>query len=192
MGTKMAERGFKYRILVADDEPLIRESCALILTKHGFEVRTSADGFAALMDLRAALPDLIVCDLRMPNMSGFELLSVVRRRFPHIPVIALSGEFIGAGPTGLIADAFLTKGGYRPEELVAKIVELIGRAPMRPHLAKPDGAPVWVPVSERGYLVLTCTECLRSFSVPATPVEEQLCEAECPFCETRVRYLRNV
>jgi len=53
--------------------------------KFSFEVRTSADGFAALVELRFALTHLIICDLRMPNMNGFALLSVVRRRFPHIP-----------------------------------------------------------------------------------------------------------
>ena len=164
----------------------------MILAKKGFEVRTSEDGFAALVDLRSALPDLIICDLRMPNMSGFELLSIVRRRFPHIPVIAVSGEFVGSGPTGLIADAFFTKGSYRPEALVEKITELIKHAPMRPQIIKPDRAPVWVPVNEKGYLVLTCTDCLRSFSVPPDTSEEQLCEAECPFCSVKVCYLRTV
>lgn len=188
----MAERGFKYRILFVDDDPLVRETSALILSKKGYEVRTSEYGFAALVDLRSALPDLIICDLRMPNMSGFEFLSIVRRRFPHIPVIAISGEFIGAGPTGLIADAFLTKGSYRPEALIGKITELIERAPMRPHITKPDRAPVWVPVNDKGYLVLTCTDCLRSFSVPPDASGEQLCEAECPFCGTNVCYLRAV
>ncbi|HEV2137007.1 MAG TPA: response regulator [Terracidiphilus sp.] len=188
----MTERGFKYRILFVDDDPLVRETSALILMKNGYEVRTSQDGFAALVDLRSAPPDLIICDLRMPNMSGFELLSVVRRRFPHIPVIAISGEFVGAGPTGLIADAFLTKGQFGPEILVGKITELIARTPMRPQSGKPDRAPVWVPVNDRGYLVLTCTDCLRSFSVPLETSTEQLCEAECPFCTFKVCYLRTV
>lgn len=128
----------------------------------------------------------------MPNMSGFELLSIVCRRFPHIPVVAISGEFMGSGPTGLIADAFLTKGSYRPEALVAKIAELIERAPMRPQTIKPDRAPVWVPVNDRGYLVLTCTDCLRSFSVPPDASDEQLCETDCPFCGIKVCYLRTV
>ena len=188
----MADRGFKYRILFVDDDPVVRETSALILTKKGFEVHTSEDGFAALVDLRSALPDLVICDLRMPNMSGFELLSIIRRRFPHIPVIAISGEFVGSGPTGLIADAFLTKGSYRPEALVEKIAELIQRAPMRPQIIKPDRAPVWVPVNDKGYLVLTCTDCLRSFSVPPDVSDEQLCEADCPFCATKVCYLRTV
>jgi len=188
----MAERGFKYRVLFVDDDPLIRETSALILTQRGYEVRTGDDGFAALVELRAALPDLIVCDLRMPNMSGFELLSIVRRRFPHLPVIAVSGEFTGTGPTGLIADAFLTKGGYRPEALVAKIADLIERAPLRAQVVKPDRAPVWVPVNERGYLVLTCTDCLRSFSIQRTQTEDELCQTVCPFCGTEVCYLRAV
>ena len=188
----MAERGFKYRLLFVDDDPLVRETTALILTQKGFEVRTSEDGFAALVDLRTALPDLIISDLRMPNMSGFELLSIVRRRFPHIPVIAISGEFTGTGPTGLIADAFLTKGQYRPEALVGKIVDLIERAPMRPQIVRQDRSPVWVPVNEKGYLVVTCTDCLRSFSVQPETSAEQLCEVECVFCSKNVCYLRTV
>jgi hypothetical protein len=124
-------------------------------------------------------------------MSGFELLSVVRRRFPHLPVIAISGEFSGSGPTGLIADVFMTKGGLRPEQLAEKIAELIERAPVRPHSPKSDKAPVWTPVNDRGYFVVTCTECLRSFSVPHTQSGDQVSEAECPFCTTKVCYLRD-
>jgi len=188
----MPESGFRYRILIVDDDPLIRETSQLILAKKGYEVRTSADGFAALVELRSALPDLIICDLRMPNMNGFELLSVVRRRFPHIPVIAISGEYLGSGPTGLIADAFMTKGEYRPEQLASKIEELILRSPIRAFVPRPDKAPVWTPVNERGYFVLTCLECLRSFSVPPEPSTDELCEADCPFCTAHVCYLRTL
>jgi hypothetical protein len=73
----------------------------------------------------------------MPSMSGFELLSVVRRRFPHIPTIAISGEFIlGNMPLGLLVDHFFQKGGYTPDEILAKIKELIAQSPVRPHLGK--------------------------------------------------------
>jgi YesN/AraC family two-component response regulator len=47
--------------------------------------------------MRDGTPDLLVSDLRMPNMSGFELFSIVRQRFPAIAVIAYSGEFATAG-----------------------------------------------------------------------------------------------
>jgi CheY-like chemotaxis protein len=170
----------------------IRETSALILMKLGYEVRTSADGFQALVELRSSLPDLIVCDLRMPNMSGFELLSVVRRRFPHIPIIAISGEFLAAGSTGLLADAFFSKGQYKPDQLAAKIAELIERSPLRAQLSKADKAPIWIPINDRGYFVLTCTECPRSFSLPHTDSDGPMAEAECPFCESKVNFLREI
>lgn len=188
----MGEREFKYRVLVVDDDPLVRETSALVLTKQGYEVRTSADGFAALVTLRTALPDLIIADLRMPNMSGFEFLSVVRRRFPHIPVIAISGEFNAAGSVELLADAFFQKGGYRPPELFFKIAELLNASPLRPSTAKVYCVPVWTPINERGYVVLTCSECLRSFSVPQATEGGELSEAECVHCGATVHYLRDL
>lgn len=97
--------GFAFRILVVDDEPSIRTTAAAILSSKGYEVRTAAGGFAALAELRRALPDVFISDLTMPHMSGFELLSVIRRRFPQIAVIAMSGQYNGIPPTGLIADA---------------------------------------------------------------------------------------
>ena len=133
-------RGFSFRILIVDDEPSILETSAAVLGSRGYEVHTASDGFQALAELSRSLPDLIISDLRMPNMSGFELLSVVRRRFPHVPVIAITGEYTGSAPAGLIADAFFTKGLYPPEQLFNKIADLIDQAPIRPHLAKLDKA----------------------------------------------------
>lgn len=149
--------GFKYRILVVDDEPLIRQTSALVLAERGYEVLTAGDGFEALVELRESLPDVIISDLSMPNMSGFEFLSVVRRRFPHIPVIAISGQFELTRPIGLIADCYFSKGHYSPEELFANISELLHERSLRPHLEKPDKAPVWIPRNASGYVVITCT-----------------------------------
>src|SRR5512146_2645970 len=110
-----------------------------ILEGEGFAVRTADDGFAGLVMLRQTYPDIIISDLRMLNMSGFEFLSVVRRRFPNIPAIAISGEYVVAGmPPGLLADAFLQKGGYTQQHLFATIRQLVGEAPIRPHAPKCD------------------------------------------------------
>ena len=58
---------------------------------------------------------MILSDLRMPVMSGFELLSIVRRRFPHIPTIAISCEYILATmPLGLLVDHFFSEGWLHP------------------------------------------------------------------------------
>jgi CheY-like chemotaxis protein len=54
-----------------------------MLSNAGYEVRTAKDGFDALAQMRQGVPELMITDLNTPNMSGFELLSVVRRRFPR-------------------------------------------------------------------------------------------------------------
>ncbi len=182
---------FPYRILVVDDEPAIRATSRLLLEAKGYEVKTAADGFAALVELRRALPDLIISDLTMPHMSGFELLSVVRRRFPQIAVIAMSGEYIGPTPAALIADAFFHKGGYSPEQLIARIAELLERAPLHPNVSKPVKAPVWIPRSAEGYFVVTCTECLRSFPVEDQPGSPTVREAECVYCDSKLQFLAS-
>jgi CheY-like chemotaxis protein len=189
----IASQGFAYRVLVVDDDPSILELSSRVFKDHGYEVRTAADGFEALIELRRSRPDVIVSDLRMPNMSGFEFLSVVRRRFPHIPVIAVSGEFSGDSPAGLIADAFFTKGQYQPEELFRRIAALIEQAPLRPSLVKPDRAPLWIPLTDTGYFVVTCTDCLRSFSVADEEPDEdvEVRSTVCIFCGTNVCYLAD-
>lgn len=90
----------RHRILIVEDERNVRDTLALILQAAGYTVSTAEHGFDALLQLKnSELPNLIVSDLNMPHMSGFELLSVVRRRFPHIPVIASSGPIIPATPS---------------------------------------------------------------------------------------------
>jgi PleD family two-component response regulator len=85
---------FSHRILVVDDEPSIRETAGAILESEGYEVLTAADGLDGLNALSKSLPDVIISDLNMPRMSGFEFLAIVRKRFPHIATIAVSGEYI--------------------------------------------------------------------------------------------------
>jgi CheY-like chemotaxis protein len=153
-------------------------------------VRTAEDGFAALVTLRQTPPDIIISDLRMPNMSGFEFLSVVRRRFPHIPVIAISGEYLMAGmPPGLLMDAFLQKGGYTQQQLFDTLRRLVSDSPIRPHAPKCDTAPLWIPRREADYIVASCTDCLRSFPVDDVSIGTEVREAECPSCGTHVKYM---
>jgi DNA-binding response OmpR family regulator len=181
---------FHYRLLFIDDEPLSRETFGDVLSAKGYEVCVARDGFAALAQMHGALPDLIVSDLKMPNMSGFEFLSIARRRFPQIPTIAISGEFHAPiEPLGILADAFFTK-PFRLEELLAKIADLLRDAPPRPAI-KRDIAPVWVP-RNGDYYVITCTDCLRSFSIPAEKdvrVLRELRTLKCIFCDGQVQFI---
>lgn len=114
------------RVLVVDDEAINRELIARILTSEGFDVVTAQDGLDALNQLAVPLPDLIISDLRMPRMSGFEFLAVVRRKYPDIPLLAISGEFSGNEvPPEVPADAYLSKGNYTFHQLRTKITDLL-------------------------------------------------------------------
>jgi CheY-like chemotaxis protein len=190
--------GFKHRVLVVDDEPSVRESLAASLSDVGYEVNTAENGFDALLQLRRApSPDIIISDLNMPQMSGFEFLSVVRRRFPNIPVVAVSGAYESGDcvPGGVIADAFYAKGWHHPEELLSTVSKLIQTSAARAMNHHRQSAPVWIPRNGKDsngvpYIVLTCTECLRSF--PLSVMQEGVQEIQqtpCLFCTTPVRYI---
>ena len=124
----------KNRILIVDDDPSIRAMVATTLSVEGYEVATAEDGFDALLQLKTKVPELIVSDLNMPHMSGFEFLSVIRRRFPEILVVAMSGAYESgdAIPGGVIADAFYAKGSDKPgslSRLIGTCFELQLRVP---------------------------------------------------------------
>jgi DNA-binding response OmpR family regulator len=179
---------------VVDDEPSIRESLALLLGSAGYDVSTAQDGFAALLQLKRTLPDLIVSDLSMPQMSGYELLSIIRRRFPQIVTVAMSGDYQDdVLPPGVIADAFFAK-GQSPRNLLATIATLI-RTSGTWACNHQANAPAWIPRNGNDahgvpYVVVVCTECLRSFQLPV--VEEttgKVQEAACRFCPAKNRYI---
>lgn len=189
----------KYRVLVADDEPGVRESMAMLLIATGYEVSTAQHGLDALRQLRSQpIPDVIVSDLAMPQMSGFELLSVVRRRFPEIAVLAVSGAYDALNfiPGGVIADAFYAKGANHPEELSRIVGELIKTSAMRAANHREHSVPIWIPKNgkdSRGipFIVLTCTDCLRSFPISVTDEDagKEIQEASCLFCVNTMRYI---
>src|ERR1700689_1490175 len=83
---------FAQRILLVDDEPIVLEGLRLILEANGLACRSATNGFEALKALRLTLPDIIICDLRMPKMSGLELLPILRRRYPQLGVVVISSE----------------------------------------------------------------------------------------------------
>jgi CheY-like chemotaxis protein len=177
---------FPYRVLIVDDEPRLRELGRHVLESQGYEVLCAEDGFEALAALKQSLPDMIISDLQMPNMSGFEFLSVVRQRFPAIPVIVISGEFAGLSvPETVLADAFFPKGGYKPPELFEKISELLQVLPARKKVQHSHQAAVWVN-KNKGTIIVTCSHCLRTF--PLVGAAAGVTEAECDFCGNLVRF----
>lgn len=185
-GEKLSVSPFPYRILIVEDDPGLQKLGKTLLEAQGYEVRAAADGFEGLTALKQSLPDIIISDLQMPNMNGFEFLSVVRRRFPEIPVIVISGEFLGLSvPDSVLADAFFPKGGYAAKKLFEKIIELLHELPTRPRTGKPSQAAVWVK-NNGGTFAVTCSECLRTF--PISAVSKGANEATCDFCSSIVRF----
>jgi CheY-like chemotaxis protein len=183
----------KTRILVVEDDATVRYTFSQVLEGEGYEVSTANDGFEALLHLREEVPDVILSDLNMPQMSGFELLSVVRRRFPNIMVVAASGAYACSGvPEGVIADAFYAKGKESAKTLLEIIANLIQTGPLE---HEGQNAPVWIPRNGtdhngRPFVVLTCTECLRSFpsTVEHEPTGEVL-KTPCIYCPHEVTYI---
>ena len=174
---------FRFRILFVDDEPAVRTTGAAVLEAAGYEVLTAGDGLQGLHALDEALPDLIISDLRMPNMSGFEFLAVVRNRFPQIPSIALSGEYVTDNiPEGLLADTFFQKGDYSIPELLAKVKQLVREAPERPVQGKKNTSPIWVALNGSGEVIVTCPKCLRSFDVEPAQIEDGTHRISCTSC----------
>jgi CheY-like chemotaxis protein len=103
----------KRSVLLVEDDGDLRVILAAMLVQTGYLVRTAWDGVSALLEMESGIPDIIVSDLNMPRMSGFELLSTVRAEFPLIPLIAMSGAFSGNQvPEGVMADAFYEKGTH--------------------------------------------------------------------------------
>ena len=187
----------KHRILVVDDDESIREVFTLMLRKEGYEVATAENGFDALLKLKeVVIPDVIISDLNMPKMSGFEFLSVVRRRFPKISVIASSGAYGSkVVPTGVLADAFYAKGEDRAETLLSSVAALIQTSAKQARSHQDGSAPVWIPRNGKDsngipYIVITCTECLRSFPLNVTTEENpEVLETQCLFCSNTVKYI---
>ena len=177
----------------------MRELVAMILNEEGYKVSTAADGFDALAQLRVAIPDLLISDLQMPRMSGIEFLSIVRHRFPAIPVIAISGAYdvSESSVAGVMADAFFPKGRCYPDELMQTVSDLMHLPLKRPtdyHPCLPPRVQTARSVRDRNgvpSLLLTCTDCLRAFATTSTEIGSGIQEAHCQFCMTPVYFLSD-
>ena len=183
---------FRYRILVVDDEPSIRETARVILESQGYEVLTVADGLDGLHALSKSLPDVIISDLNMPRMPGLEFLAIVRKRFPRIATIAMSGEYItGKNPSGILADAFLQKGHYTNTGFFQEVAKLLAASPIRSEREKSDIVPLFVPRDNAGYLIITCPKCLRPNKLEAMSLNGGIHQTICQSCSTPVKFEIN-
>ncbi|HEY3373705.1 MAG TPA: response regulator transcription factor [Candidatus Aquicultor sp.] len=111
------------RILIIEDDPLIRETLEYSLRGAGFDAITAEDGMQGLAIIKEAAPDLILLDLLMPEIDGFDVCRRVRESDEHVPIImitALEDQRSKLKGFSVGADDYITK-PFSIEELVARI-----------------------------------------------------------------------
>ena len=136
------------RVLVVDDEPMVREVVGRYLTREGYQVTEAADGISALAAVDAFRPDLVVLDVMLPGRSGFDVLRTLRSRGDAAPPIILltarveeSDRVLGLE---LGADDYVVK-PFSPRELVARVRTVLRRSRRGPDTGEPltfDGLTV--------------------------------------------------
>ena len=119
------------RLLVVDDEPNLLRAVAAALRAEGYEVVTSRNGREALVRVAESVPDLVISDIRMPGMDGYQLASQLRAssRTALVPIVFLTAkdetaDRIAGFRSGV--DAYITK-PFEPDELLAVIHSILSR-----------------------------------------------------------------
>src|ERR1700692_1227897 len=127
-------------ILVIEDDPIMREALTDWLQAAGSGLRTGADGNAGLEAVKLGVPAVVVTDIHMPGTSGAAIISELKRDYPQVAIIAISGLFNSGH--GLDAEGALALGAaralakpFKRAELLRAVAELLGRS--APHLPMP-------------------------------------------------------
>jgi len=116
-GARVAE------ILIVEDDPIIRQTVDYALRRAGFATRASGDGLEALQMARASAPDLILLDLMLPGIDGFEFAHEIRKTDPEVAIVmvtALGEEHDTVRGLDAGADDYVTK-PFSMEELLARV-----------------------------------------------------------------------
>lgn len=158
------------RVLVVEDDPKTAEWLRLYLERDGLAVQVAGDGPTALRMLDAERPDLVLLDVMLPKMNGFEVCQAIRAggRTPIILITARAAEEDRLRGFDAGADDYVTK-PFSPREVVARVRAVLRRA-------QPDDAPMDAPIA-LGDLTLRPDALLieaGSATVKLTPVEARL------------------
>lgn len=120
------------RVLVVDDEPLVRNVVRMTLEKAGYEVLEAENGEKAIKAINAdenpLVLDVVICDIRMPKINGVEAIDYFRREYPHVSLIVLTGY-----PDTNMAVSFMRQGvdylikPVEAQKLIAAVAEAMDR-----------------------------------------------------------------
>jgi DNA-binding NtrC family response regulator len=129
------------KILVVDDDAIVIKSCRRILEAEGFEVMTVPGADEALEKIKSSEFDLLLMDVKMPKHDGIFLMREIKKNWPDIPIIVMSGyptpETI-ADVLKLGATQFIPK-PFRPDELVKAVRQVIQKMPRKKSSPTGDG-----------------------------------------------------
>ena len=117
------------RVLIADDNGDTREMYALYLNMVGYSVDTAEDGHEAILKARALRPDLVVMDLQMPKLDGFEAALQIRRlpELGHVPIVAVTASAMVGDRDKILArgfDGYIAK-PVTPETFVTQVESFV-------------------------------------------------------------------
>src|SRR5215470_700317 len=173
------------KILLADDSITIQKVIELTFSDEDFDVVTVGNGRLALEKLPEVRPDIVLCDIIMPEKDGYEVCEQIKRNpaFSHVPVLLLTGAFepfdqeraARAGYDGSLAKPF------EPETLIAKVRDLLARAPQKAQVAAPPPPPPVVPFARPTLAVSAPTFVPAPPPPPAPPAQSPSFISDEPF-----------
>jgi CheY-like chemotaxis protein len=127
-------------VLVVDDEEIMRSILTRTMESEHYQVYAAGDGVEALALLEKELPvDLVIADVSMPRMDGRELVLELSKRYPHLPVVLISGVYLGGTPD--LPGPVLPK-PFTPMALASRVREVLAlRPPVRRSQPTPSVFP---------------------------------------------------
>jgi len=120
------------KILIIEDDPFLSEMYAAKFNQNDFQTEVATDGKSGLAKIKADRPDLVLLDIVLPKMDGFEILKAIKGdpKFKDIPIVLLTNlgqkSEVEKG-LSLGADEYIIKAHFTPTAVVAKIKEILNR-----------------------------------------------------------------
>jgi len=117
----------KGRILVVDDEDIVRTSCSRTLSPEGYEVKLAKNGSEGLKMAREDKFDLVLTDLKMPDMDGIEVLRIIKEQWPETEVIIVTGyQTVDTAVKAIKLGAYdYIEKPFTPDALISAVTEAL-------------------------------------------------------------------
>ncbi len=174
----------RYRLAVVDDDPTPRKILAFLFKGQNYEVAEAENGIQALAVLGKNRPHVLISDIQMPQMNGYELLRIVRKWFPEMGVVAISGTFdLDRSHADVTADACFSKGSYTVPDLLRCVAGLAKRYPLRSPARQSKMFLVWISQDYGPVLWIACRTCLQCFPFRYAAIRTaDVHIVQCPSC----------